>query len=396
VKILIVHQHFKNPAAGGAIRSYYLAKALIDRGHKVTVLTGGERSLAGQVFVDGIHVHYLSVGYDNRLSFYKRISSFVLFCLKAIIASHRYRDYDYCYAISVPLTVGLVAAWIKLRYRMPYIFEVGDLWPEAPVQMGFIKNRILKYFLYSFERYVYANAHSIVALSPAIKNYIQQKVASKTIWMIPNMADTIFYDPANAASVVWTEKIKGKFVVSYLGALGVANGLDYLLECVRASNKASLDVHFLVAGDGAMLEHLKRVKEHLHLDNLTILGHQNREGVRDVLSVTDAAFICYKPVPVLETGSPNKLFDGLAAGKVIIINFKGWIKDLVEQQGCGVYCDPHNSLDFVDKIARLMANPNDVLQKKLQARKLAEAHFSREKLSEAFTKIFHTTHTSAR
>jgi glycosyltransferase involved in cell wall biosynthesis len=161
---------------------------------------------------------------------------------------------------------------------------------------------------------------------------------------------------------------------------------------VRASKKAALNVHFLIAGDGAMLDHVKRVKDHLQLDNLTILGHQNREGVRRILSFSDATLVFYKPVPVLETGSPNKLFDGLAAGKIILINFKGWIKDLIERHECGVYCDPGNSLDFVEKISRLMAIPDDILQKKMRARRLAESHFSREKLSDTFVKIFNPKH----
>ena len=89
---------------------------------------------------------------------------------------------------------------------------------------------------------------------------------------------------------------------------------------------AGLPVHFLLCGNGALLDFFKRIVQQYQLKNFSIIPPQNRNGVKEVMNVTDAAFICYKPLPVLETGSPNKYFDGLAAGKLILVNFGGWIK----------------------------------------------------------------------
>jgi glycosyltransferase involved in cell wall biosynthesis len=387
VKILIVHQHFKEPAEGGAIRSYYLASALIKRGHRVVVITGGTGQNV-QRNIEGIEVIYLKVPYDNAFRFYARARSFVRFVISAGRTSRKFSDFDVCYTISVPLTVGLIARWIKWRLNMPYIFEVGDLWPDAPVQMGVIKNYFLKSSLYAVEKSIYRNAESIVALSPTILSAIEQKVPARKLFMIPNMADCEFYHPEEKSKALETKfGAAGKFVVSYIGALGAANGLDYFIECANASRKASLPIHFLLCGDGAMKASITRDIARLGLNNISILDFVNREGVRDVMNVTDAVFVCYKNVPILETGSPNKFFDGLAAGKLIVLNFGGWIKEEIEKNSCGFSVDPMQPTDFVKKISPFVADRGLLLQYQGSARLLGETKYSREKLGNAFVEI---------
>jgi glycosyltransferase involved in cell wall biosynthesis len=389
VKILILHQHFKTPQKGGAIRSYYLAKALVENELQVTVVTAHNEATYKREDVEGIEVHYLPIAYDNRFGFAARSWSFMKYVNGVLDLAKQFRDVDYCYAISVPLTVGLAAMRIKARYKIPYIFEVGDLWPEAPIQMGFVKNYFFQQALYALEKRIYKSAQTIVALSPAIQSTIEAKVPGKKIHLIPNMADCDFYHPESKESAL-EEKytVQGKFVVSYIGAIGVANGLDYFLACARESRKANLPIHFLVCGDGAELDRLKKSADQHELNNLTFLAFTNREGVREVMNITDATFVCYKPVPVLETGSPNKYFDGLAAGKMIIINFGGWIKEEIEKNQCGVYVNPHEPADFVRKISPIVTNKKQQAEFGSNARRLADNNYSREKLASRFASIF--------
>jgi glycosyltransferase involved in cell wall biosynthesis len=389
VKILILHQHFKTPQKGGAIRSYYLAKALVENELQVTVVTAHNEATYKREDVEGIEVHYLPIAYDNRFGFAARSWSFMKYVNGVLDLAKQFRDVDYCYAISVPLTVGLAAMRIKARYKIPYIFEVGDLWPEAPIQMGFVKNYFFQQALYALEKRIYKSAQTIVALSPAIQSTIEAKVPGKKIHLIPNMADCDFYHPESKESAL-EEKytVQGKFVVSYIGAIGVANGLDYFLACARESRKANLPIHFLVCGDGAELDRLKKSADQHELNNLTFLAFTNREGVREVMNITDATFVCYKPVPVLETGSPNKYFDGLAAGKMIIINFGGWIKEEIEKNQCGVYVNPHEPADFVRKISPIVTNKKQQEEFGSNARRLADNNYSREKLASRFASIF--------
>lgn len=388
VKVVILHQHFNTPARGGAIRSYYLAKSLVERGMDVRVIAGHKGKEMLREMYEGIDVCYLPVPYDNKFGFSARSASFLKYVTGVIRRRSLYQDADLCYAISTPLTVGLAARWIKQRHGIPYLFEVGDLWPEAPIQLGFIRNPFLKSFLYRLEREIYREAKGIVALSTAICADIEQKVKDKTIYLVPNMADTDFYKPTvKEEATVREMKLENRFVVSYIGAVGFANGLDYFLECARASLKAGLPIQFLLCGEGAMLEGLRNAAGNLQLTNVTFVPFQNRDGVKRVMDVTDAAFICYRHIRVLETGSPNKYFDGLAAGKMIIVNFGGWIRNEIEQQGCGLFVDPQRPDDFVQKMGDVLKQPERLAAFGTAARQLAERRYARKILGGQFADI---------
>jgi glycosyltransferase involved in cell wall biosynthesis len=388
VKVLLLHQHFNTPANGGAIRSYYLAKALVDCGVGVVVITGYNGLTYKFENVEGIEIHYVPIPYHNRFGFWKRCISFLKYNFAVARLAGKIQDISICYAISVPLTIGLAAYWIKLQYKVKYIFEVGDLWPEAPIQMRFVKNYFFKEFLYGLEKFIYRNASSVVGLSVMIKEVIEKKVPGKTVHLIPNMADIDFYRPETKdPGLLQKFGVKDKFVVSYIGAIGLANGLDYYVECARACQQAELPVHFLLCGDGALLEYFQRVVKQHQLNNFSIVPFLNRDGVREVMNVTDATFICYKPLPVLETGSPNKYFDGLSAGKMIIINFGGWIKNEIERHQCGIYVNSKFPSDFVKKIGPLLGDDQKLKQYQQASRQLAEAAYSRKILGERFASI---------
>lgn len=387
--MLILHQYFRTPYEGGALRSYFLAKALVESGTPVVIITASNGSTLRHEIIDGIEVSYLPIPYDNRFGFYKRALAFIRYIVRSIrVISRIKKDISLCYAISVPLTVGLVARWMKWYYKIPYIFEVGDLWPDAPIQIGVVNNFFLKKFLYLFEASTYQQAESIVALSPMIQSTIQQRCPSKKIHLIPNMSDVDYYQPEAKLKVLEDEfAVTGKFVVSYIGALGLANGLDFLLECARACQKVSLPVHFFVCGDGAKADHLKSTAANLHLKNTTFLPFQNREGVKRLMNITDATMICYKPLPILETGSPNKYFDGLAAGKIIITNFGGWIKNEVESEQCGFSLSPNNPQGVVEKLNLFIQDSSLKLKYQQAARKLAERKYSRVQLCKEWINI---------
>ncbi len=338
---------------------------------------------------EGITVYYLPVPYDNRFGFSARSWSFLVFVFGIIKRPRLFKKADIVYAISVPLTIGLAALWIKRFYKIPFLFEVGDLWPDAPIQLGFIKNPIFKNLLLWFEKLVYRKAAKVVALSESIKEAIEKKQPGVSVSVIPNMADADFYFPAEKnPGLLQQLNPDGKFVVSYIGSLGLANGLEYFVRCAHKSQLLNLPVQFLLCGDGAMLERLKNLAAELKLANLSFVGFKNREGVREILNITDACFISYQPFPILETGSPNKYFDGLAAGKLIVVNFGGWIKKEIEDHACGFYVDPKNPEEFCKKIKPFLSDKSMLEEYSDASRKLAEQKYSRAELSKKFVALF--------
>ena len=389
MKVLILHQHFNTPEKGGALRSYYLAKALVDQGIETVVITGSNEKKYRQENYEGIEVYHLPIAYDNAFGFTARSFSFLKYINQSVSIAKKLNNVDICYAISVPLTVGLAAIWLKKKIKLPYIFEVGDLWPDAPVQMGFVKNYFLVSILFRLEKLIYKEAKSIVALSQPIKEAIGKKISGKKIDIIPNMADCDFYKPESKVEALEEKfNVKGKFVISYIGTAGVANGLDYFLECANVSRKAELPIHFILCGDGAILAHLKASAERLGLKNIIFTGFVNRSEVRGVMNITDAIFVSYKNITILQTGSPNKYFDGLASGKMIIANFGGWIKEEIEKVGCGINVDPKQPSDFAKKIESFVYDKNKTNEFQRAARSLAESNYNRKRLSSQFVNIF--------
>ena len=382
---MLLHQHFNTPQEGGALRSYYLAKSLVDRGVSVSVITRANIESCKQEFIDGIDVHYLPIVYFNRFGFFNRIRSYYNFFISAARYAAKIRDADLCYIISTPLTTGLAGIWIKRKHRIPFIFEVGDLWPDAPIQLGYIKNPIVKAILYAIEKKIYQEAHSVVALSPTIQKEIERKVPEKKISTLTNMADVEFFRTEQKRLDLEEQfLVSGNFVVSYIGTLGIANGLDYFIECARACQKARLGVKFIVCGEGGMLNHLKHAASKLELKNVLFVPFQNRDGVKQVMNISDAVFVSYKNVPVLETGSPNKYFDGLAAGKLIIINIGGWIKDEIENEQCGISLHPAHPAEIVTKITPFINEGARLRQFQHRARRLAELKYARGILGDYF------------
>ncbi len=389
MKVLILHQHFRTPASGGALRSYYLARALADNGFQPIVVTAGDHPNHKKVMLENIEINYLPIPYYNAFGFWKRVRSFLRFAWRSVQLAKTFEDVRICYAISVPLTTGVAAWWLKRTKKIPYMFEVGDLWPDAPIAMGYVRNSFLKMFLFRLERFIYSEAKAVVALSSAIKSSIELKVPGITIHMISNMADTDFYEkqPENS-DLVQQYGLKNKFVVSYIGAVGVANGLDYFIECARASEKEDLNVHFVICGEGALLSRHKDSVARLKLSNFSFIPFADRSGVRDLLNIADAIFVSYKPYAILETGSPNKYFDGLAAGKLILINFGGWIKQEIDSERCGAYINRQQPGDFV-RVIRPFLNDRALLERyQHAARNLALSKYSRKMLSRNFVALF--------
>lgn len=388
MKVTFVHQYFKHPREGGAVRSYYLAKGLIDVGHDVEVITTHNKNTLEIKRIDGIKVFYLPIYYDNVLGKFDRIVAFLKFVVKSIQLLHALSRPAIVYVISTPLTVGVIALWSKYFLRIKYIFEIGDLWPEAPIQLGYIKNTLLKNSLYWFEKLVYRKAHKIVAMSPDIEKIITQ---GDKVVMIPNMADCDFFKPESKSKALLDKfGLQDEFVIAYLGTAGRANHLDYLLNAGKALQKESLNVKILIAAAGSELEHFRSEVIEANLDNIIFVNYTNKEGVRQLLSVSDAVYISFANVPILASGSPNKFFDGIASGKIVITNFQGWIKKEIEAANCGFNYSGNNPNDFIQKIASYLNDNTLKEQAQMNARKLAEIKFSRKGLIAEWLQLFNS------
>lgn len=387
MKIIYIHQYFNTPNDPGGTRSYWISKELIKRGHQVVMICSTNKNHPDEKMemIDGIEVHYVKNDYSNYMSKVQKIRSFVGFVKKSIKEASKVNDADIVFATSTPLTVGAVALKLKKSKGYKYVFEVRDLWPEFPIQIGAIRNSLIIKALRAFERKIYQKAEHVVALSPGMKDgVIAAGTPESKVSMIPNMSKPDEFYPHDPNMEIAKEFgiNTDDFNIIHFGSMGPANGLDYIIESAKLAQEQGLkDVKFLFMGDGATLPHLKKLKEEYGLTNVKFLGNHKMSVVSEVVNLCDLSMTSFKNLPILATNSPNKLFDSLSAGKPIVVNSAGWTKDMAEKDDCGFFVDPDNPQDFVDKI-KLYKDDKELLEKwGKNARKLSETTFDKAILS---------------
>jgi glycosyltransferase involved in cell wall biosynthesis len=379
MKIIYVHQYFHTPEEGGAVRSYHLAKGLVNAGIEVDMITAHNQPFYDQRRIAGIRVHYLPVRYDQTFGFLKRSWSFLRFVLESQRLLKKLARPELIYITSTPLTTGLIGLWAKKKLAVPYIFEVRDLWPEAPIQVGAIENSFLKSLLYKLEKKIYDQALSLVALSPGIAKHLQKTSPSRELALIPNFSDLdCFYPQRRPQKIVDQLGLDEGLTIAYTGALGEINAISELLDLAEMAQTKNKNWNFLIMGKGSQEQKLKSMATKNKLKNVRFIPFGSKTAVNVILSVADFAWISFAHLPVLKTNSPNKFFDALAAGKAILINHKGWVYELVKTHELGVACLPGKKESAFKKLEYLELNPAEISLMGSNSRKLAEAYFSKE------------------
>lgn len=393
--LLYIHQYFVTPEEHGTSRSYWFAKKLIEKGIKVTMITSTneyKHRLPGRCNIDGIDVIYLKNEYSQYFSKVRKIKSFIGFLYCATKQALKERNVDLIYATSTPLTIGAVALFIHKIKGWKYIFEVRDLWPEFPIQVGAIRNKCLIEALRKLEALIYHHAEHIVALSPGMADGVLKcKIPETKVTVIPNMSKVdIFYPHERIYTQFDKYGIdKSKFNVAHVGSMGVANGLMTVMESARYLQDILKNgyINFIMVGDGATKPMLEQFVRDNELLNVRFIGEYGTSDVAEILNCCDVSLTSFKNLPILYTNSPNKLFDSLSAGKPIVVNSAGWTKDLVEKHCCGFYANPNNPSDLANKLVDLSKDSAALKRYSVNSRKIAEEVFDKSILTENFYQV---------
>ena len=387
MNILYIHQYFKTPEEPGGTRSYWISQELIKRGHRVTMIcsTNERHPEATREDANGIDVIYVKNNYSNYMPAYKKVYSFISFIVSAFRAAKKEKNIDLVFASSTPLTVGYVAMRLKKTKKWKYVFEVRDLWPEFPIQIGAIRNKIVINYLRGLERRIYKNSEFVIALSPGMQDGVVAAgmPKEKTI-MIPNMSkpDKFFPHTPDPEIIKEFELDLNKFNVVHFGSMGRANGLEYIVEAARILQERGVeDVCFWFMGTGATEPVCKKLVEKFGLHNVRFLGFHKMSIVSEIVNCSSASITTFRNLPILATNSPNKLFDSLSAGKPIIVNSAGWTKTMVEEGDCGFYVNPDDPAALAVKIIEVKDDKELLRRWGENARKLSLEEYDKNLLT---------------
>ena len=381
----------------GGTRSYEFARKLVKKGHQVTVLVGLNMRNFKKIlknkeeYIEGIHVIYLKTPYSNYMSFKKRLYSFMDFSRRAILAGIRIKRYDLIFATSTPLTVAIPGIVLSFLRWAPMVFEVRDLWPEVPIQMGVIKNSLLIKLLRWFEAFIYRHSSHIIALSPGmVKGVLATGVARKKVTMIPNFCNLDFFKPGKSNNNILGEltSINGP-IIAYCGAISYANDIDIVIYAAEKLQEMRNPVIFVIAGEGILKPKLEKLAKVKKLKNVFFLGKINKYEVVELYRKAIACLVLFKNLPILSTNSTNKFFDAISTGKPIITNMGGWIGKLVENYKIGFSLENDNPQAIVETVEILTNMNKDQLEEMgKNARKLAIEKFNSDDMIDKLEMIF--------
>lgn len=393
MKILYIDQYFSNREGISGTRAYEFARRWTAQGHRVTVLActsryshlgaGIQRRLIACSTVDGIDVVAVRVPYAQQMSTLARLRSFFSFMFWATVIGLFLPRHDVVFASSTPLTVGVPAVIISRLRGIPFVFEIRDLWPRAPVEMGSLKNPAAIALARFAERLFYRLAMQVVALSPGqVEGVIGAGTPAEKVVLIPNACDLDLFDEANPGDI---RKIlgghPGDILVIHAGNLGAINGCHWMVDVAAQWKKNGHDrIHLLLLGEGNQRSELEQRAKREGLTNVHFAGPVSRRAAADYIVASDLGLISVADKPVLATASPNKFFDTLAAGQPTLVNIPGWTADLVEKAKAGL-CLSRDPAKAAEAIAELAGNESLRRTMGKNARRLA-ADFERGKLGE--------------
>lgn len=359
MKILYLYQYFSTPKGSWGTRVYEFAKEWVKNGHQVTVITSiysksdlKADKLVERRKIEGIDLIILNIQIDNKQHPIKRIWTFTQYSVLATFFSLK-ENFDVVISSSGPITVGIPGLIAKALKRKKMVFEVRDLWPDTAIQMGFVKQKFIKKLMYSFEKLCYENSGLIVTLSPGSAENIKERYRNYNIVSVPNSANIKLFQNKRPIEKKFNLG-KYKYAI-YTGNIGPVNNSILLFNVAKILKESNQkDLQIILVGDGQQKEFLlKKTREEDLGEYFRIFDLMPKEDLVPLIQNSLASLIPLANQPLLDTSSPNKLFESLAAGVPVIQTTNGWIKDLLDDKDCGFSVSPDQPKEMVNALLEL-------------------------------------------
>ncbi|HAV7071635.1 TPA: glycosyltransferase family 4 protein [Acinetobacter baumannii] len=396
MRILYFHQYFNTPDMSGGTRSYEMARRLVAAGHEVHIITSWLKETDEKTWFTtveaGIHVHWFPNFYNNKMSYTDRVKAFFRFAYHAT-KKGKSLDADLVFATSTPLTIAIPAVFTARALKVPMVFEVRDLWPELPIAMGALNNKVAQKLAYQLEDWAYKNSKAIVALSPGMKEGIVKTGYPKAkVAVIPNSSDLELFKVEDRRVEEFRkshEWLQDRPLIVYTGTFGHINGVGYLIEIAAKLKTLNPEIRILLVGDGVEYEKVERQAAQLNVlkQNLFMMKQLPKKEIPVILNAATLSTALFLDKPEMRANSANKFFDTLAAGTPILINYGGWMVDLIENHQCGLVTWQLSVDEAAQAIVDFISDPEKLKKAGQQARNLAETQFNRDKLADQLNQV---------
>lgn len=390
--LLLIHQAFASLDEAGGTRHYEMARFLVSRGHRVTIIASPISYLTGKIQNDkvrwlereqpeeGITILRVFTYPALHKSFFHRLVSFFSFMISSFLVGLSVKQVDLVWGTSPPIFQG-VTAWLIARIKgVRFLFEVRDLWPAFAVAAGVLRNRLLIRLSEELECFLYRHADRVMVNSPGFIEHVSSHGA-RWVELVPNGADPSMFDPNQNGSQTRRQwGLEGEFVVLYAGAHGLSNDLEVVLQSANILREEP-HIRFVLVGDGKEKLRLIRQAEEMRLSNIIFMPPVAKKEMSEILSVADACLAILKPLEWYKTTYPNKVFDYMAAAKAVVLAIDGVIREVVETHNAGVAVPPGNPQVLAQVIRSLAADPQKTREMGLAGRSAVENYYNRQRFS---------------
>ena len=397
MRILYLQQELILPGARGNARCWEMARRWTQDGHQVTFITtlsgtaenrnteAGRSTGKHEVFErEGITIHAVDIAFSHMMSFKRRVRSFIEFYFKALKVGKKLSDFDIILAYTSPLTVPALGNKLSKYHRKPFCIEVADVWPDVPIGMGVVKNKLLIGALHNRTNKLYRRASAIFPYTDGMRDQIlSHGDFGDKVHLLHNGVDCgrVAFEPR--------EEQPEKVNVLYAGTIGKAYDLSQFVRAVHMiESSGRTDINFTVVGKGNDEELVRAEAERLQVKTLTFKPPVGHEDVPALLATADIGIGCVAPYPVLEHNGATKYFDYLASGLPMVNNYKGWQADYLHEYDCGLTSEMGDEGAFADNILRLVDDSQLRSKFAVNGRRLAEEKFDRRKMAPKYIEVF--------
>ncbi|HET8886986.1 MAG TPA: glycosyltransferase family 4 protein [Salinimicrobium sp.] len=402
MKILLLHQYFLEEDDAGGSRWNEMTKTWVQAGHEVTVLAGmmhangseKRTEYKGKYFVKkqqgSVPVWRCHVSEAYNKGFVGRLWGYFSFMFSSLWAGlfKAKEKYDVVLVTSPPLFVGFSGYLISLFRRMPFVFEIRDLWPESAIDTGVLTNNLIIKLAYWFESFIYKRAKLINVLTPAFYNTLRdkKKVPESKMIMIPNASDfslsESLLETFDRDKFRNENELDGKFVITYVGAHGVANHLQQILDAGKALEDTN--VLFLLIGQGMEKEKLKKLAIKMDVKNVRFIDSVPKTEVFKYILASEMGASVLKRVDTFKTVYSNKTFDYMSCKKPILMAIDGVSRELVETAVAGTYVEPQNTKEYDRIVREYLAHPDRLITEGNNGYQYAKTNFDRQVLAQKY------------
>ena len=376
--ILFLTDNFPPEVNAPASRTFEHCHEWVKAGHQVTVITCVPNFPRGRVYkgyrnrlwqsemIDGIRVIRVWTYIAANRGFIKRILDYVSYMVSATIGSFFVRKPDLVVATSPPLFTAMAGCMVGGMRRIPFIFELRDMWPESIKAVGAMDDSLAIRFFEKIEILLYRKASKIVSVTESFRNIlIQREIDPNKIKVVTNGVDLSRFSPMpRDKNLVREYGLENKFVAGYIGTHGMAHNLETILDAADQIRKTDggNDFRFIFLGDGARKKALVEQAMRMKLDNVIFVDSVPKEEVVRYWSLLDVSIIHLKKTPLFTTVIPSKLFECMGMGIPVLHGVAGESAEIIEREGCGLVFEPENAVELCEKLMTLKDN-HDLYQR---------------------------------